>query len=131
MADVSVRRRRHLRLWRFANPCIRPLAGVMPWWVLLETTGCRSGAVRRTPLARGPRDDGMLWLIAVHGRRADWVRNIEATPLVRIKIGGRWHIGRASVQPYNVQIVRRFSAYARRGPRTFGIEPVVIPIELT
>jgi deazaflavin-dependent oxidoreductase (nitroreductase family) len=103
----------------------------MPWWVLLETTGRSSGLPRHTPLARGPRDGGTLWLIAVHGRRADWVRNIEVTALVRIKMSGRWHAGHASIRPYDTEMVGRFSAYARRGPQAFGIEPAMIAVEIT
>ena len=32
-----------------------------------------------------------MWLIAVHGRHAGWVRNLEVTPEARIKLAGRWH----------------------------------------
>jgi deazaflavin-dependent oxidoreductase (nitroreductase family) len=131
MADVSAKRRRHRRFWRVVDPMVRRLAGLMPWWVLLETTGRRSGVARRTPLARGPREGTTQWLIAVHGRHADWVRNIEATSMVRIKTAGRWHTGHASIQPYDADVVRRFNAYARGGPRTFGIEPALIAIKIT
>ena len=33
-----------------------PLAGLAPWWVVLETKGRRTGRQRRTPLANGPFD---------------------------------------------------------------------------
>lgn len=131
MAEVSIRRRWHLRFWRVVDPWTRRLAGVMPWWVLLETTGRSSGLPRRTPLARGPKDGETFWLIAVHGRQAHWVRNIEMTPLVRIRMNGRWHAGCASVQPWDAKMLSRFSAYARSGRRAFGIEPVMIAIRLS
>src|SRR3954471_15680785 len=76
--------------WRVVNPLARPLAGVVPWWVLLETVGNRTGATRRTPLAAGPMDGGAMLLIAVHGRASGWVRNIEAQPQVRLRHRGQW-----------------------------------------
>jgi deazaflavin-dependent oxidoreductase (nitroreductase family) len=116
--------------WRLVNPPTRILAGVAPWWVLLETRGARTGKPRRTPLARGPIDGNVLWLISVHGRHAAWVRNLEATPVVRVRLAGRWHIGRASVQPYDEGVAQRFNAYARGGPRFLGIDPVLVRVEL-
>ena len=39
--------------WHLTNPFVRRLAFLMPWLVVLETTGRRSGKPRRTSLARG------------------------------------------------------------------------------
>jgi deazaflavin-dependent oxidoreductase (nitroreductase family) len=65
---------------------------------LLETTGRRSGRPRVTPL--GARQDGdTVWIVAEHGRRANYVRNIEADPRVRVRVGGRWRTGAATVLP--------------------------------
>lgn len=72
----------------------------------------------------------MVWLNSVHGRHAQWVRNLEASPEVRIKLSCRWHHGHASVHEYDEPIVRRFNVYARSGPRTLGIDPVLVRIEL-
>ncbi|MFL5885749.1 MAG: nitroreductase family deazaflavin-dependent oxidoreductase [Thermoleophilaceae bacterium] len=119
-----------MAFWRVVNPPTRPLAGWAPWWVLLETTGRRSGLPRRVPLARGPIDGDIAWLIAVHGERAGFVRNIAADPRVRLKLGGRWRTGRASIVPFDEQVARRFNAYARSGPRTLGIEPKMLRAEL-
>jgi hypothetical protein len=58
------------------------------------------------------------------------VRNIEASPEVRIKLSGRWHAGRATVHDYDEAMGRRFNLYARSGPRTLGIEPVMVRVEL-
>jgi hypothetical protein len=58
------------------------------------------------------------------------VRNLETTPEVRIKISGRWHHAHATVHEYDESIVRRFNAYARSGPRTLGIDPTLVRIEL-
>jgi deazaflavin-dependent oxidoreductase (nitroreductase family) len=130
--DAAQRRRRsrHRVVWQIINPPTRRLAGFAPWWVLLETRGRRTGTPRTTPLARGPRDGEVVWVNSVHGRHADWVRNLEATPEVRIKLGGRWHHGHATVHDYEEEIVRRFNLYARTGPRTPGIDPALVRVEL-
>ncbi len=44
-------------------------------------------------------DGDTFWIVAEHGRRAGYVRNIEADPRVRIRVGGRWRTGRATVMP--------------------------------
>ncbi len=124
------RRARHRIFWKIVNPPTRAAAGIAPWWVLLETQGRRSGKRRRIPLARGPRDGDVVWLGSVHGRRASWVRNIEASPEVRIRMSGRWHDGRATVHDYDEVIGRRFNLHARSGPRMLGIEPTLVRVEL-
>lgn len=116
--------------WRVFNPLVCRLAGLAPWWVVLETRGRRSGLPRRTPLARGPFEDGAVWLAAVHGRHASWVLNLVANPAVRLKLGRRWRYGRAAVEPFDAERMRRFSSYARLGPRTLGIDPVLVRVEL-
>ena len=71
----------------------------IPGDALLETTGRRSGVPRRTPVCNG-LDDQTFWLIAQRGRAADWVRNIEADPRVRVKVSGLrtgWQAGIACI----------------------------------
>jgi deazaflavin-dependent oxidoreductase (nitroreductase family) len=124
------RRSRHRIFWRVVNPLTLRFAGRAPWWVLLETRGRRTGQPRRTPLARGPVDGNVLWLASVHGRHAHWVRNLELSPNVRVQLAGRWHDAHAAVVEYDEKIARRFNAYARTGPRTLGIGPVLVRVEL-
>ncbi len=124
------RRSRHRIFWRIVNPPTLRFAGRAPWWVLLETTGRRTGRPRRTPLARGPVDANVLWLASVHGRHAQWVRNLETAPQVRVRFSGRWHDGHAAVVEFDETLARRFNAYARTGPRTLGIDPVLVRVEL-
>jgi deazaflavin-dependent oxidoreductase (nitroreductase family) len=124
------RRARHKIFWKLINPPTRGVAGLAPWWVLLETRGWRSGTRRRTPLARGPLDGDVVWLTSVHGRRATWVRNIEASPEVRIRLSGRWRDGRATVHGYEQPIASRFNLYARSGPKLLGIEPALVRVKL-
>jgi deazaflavin-dependent oxidoreductase (nitroreductase family) len=80
------------------NPIVRRVAGtrlVAPW-ALLETTGRRSGQPRRTPVGNG-LVGRTFWIVAEHGRRAGYVRNVQANPHVRVKIRGRWRDGTAHV----------------------------------
>ena len=86
---------------RLLNPVmVRALeAGLVPrGWALLETTGRRSGRPRRVPVGDGLRDD-TFWIVAEHGCHADYVRNIERDPRVRVKVRGRWRTGTAHVLP--------------------------------
>ena len=115
--------------WRLVNPPTRLVAGVAPWWVLLETTGNRTGLTRRTPLAAGPVADGEMLLIAVHGR-CGWVRNIEAQPAVRLRHRGRLYDSTATVEAFDADLARRFNLYARSGPRIAGIDPVIVRVRM-
>ena len=125
------RRRDALVFWKLANPLTRPLAGFAPWWVILETTGRRSGKVRRTPLAAGPIDGDTAWLIAVHGDHSSFARNLAVNPNVRLKHRGRWRTGTATLLPLDDAIVRRFNAYARSATlRGVGIDPRLVRVEL-
>lgn len=85
---------------RVFNPPIKALAahGLVPTVALLETTGRKSGKPRRTPVSMGlDRAANTFWIVAEHGRSAAYVRNIEADPRVRVRIGRRWRTGIANV----------------------------------
>lgn len=125
------RRRVIKAFWRIFNPLAMPLAGRVPWWVILETTGRKTGKPRRTPLARGPRQGDTTWIVAVHGAHAGFVRNIQKDPRVRMQMSGRWHEGTATVGPMDPEVVNRFNLYARSGPRTLGIDPALVRIDLS
>ena len=117
--------------WRIFNPVANRLAGIAPWWVVLETTGNKTGKRRQSPLARGPVDGNVAWVIAVHGRHSGIVRNIAADPRVRFRLRGRWHAGTARAQPLDPAIVKRFNRYGRSGPKVVGWDPLLVRIELT
>ena len=117
-------------VWRIMNPPNRLLAGIAPWWVVIETIGRRTGERRSTPLARGPIDGPTTWLISVHGRHASWVKNLEQSPAVRLRIKRRWQSGTAAVIPYDTRVINRFNLYARLGPAAVGIDPAVVRIDL-
>jgi deazaflavin-dependent oxidoreductase (nitroreductase family) len=71
-----------------------------PGDALLETTGRRTGQPRRTPVCDG-LDGETFWLVAQRGHRADWVRNIQTNPRVRVRIrtgsGLGWRAGTAHI----------------------------------
>jgi deazaflavin-dependent oxidoreductase (nitroreductase family) len=81
-----------------------------PTHALLETTGRKTGRPRQTPVGNGLDASGRtFWIVAEHGRRAAYVRNIEANPRVRVKIGRRWRIGTAELLPDDDPIERQQS----------------------
>ncbi len=83
------------------NPIVRGLFRLglpAPGTAILETIGRKSGEPRRNPVTNG-LDDGTFWIVAEHGRRANYVRNIEANPRVRVRIGRRWQEGSARLLP--------------------------------
>ena len=86
---------------RLVNPIVRPLLehGLAPrTHALLETTGRKSGLPRRVPVGNGLRGD-QFWVVTEHGRAADYVKNIEKDPRVRVKVGRRWREGTAHLLP--------------------------------
>jgi deazaflavin-dependent oxidoreductase (nitroreductase family) len=83
------------------NPVVRGLFRLglpAPGTAILETIGRKSGRPRRNPVTNG-LDDGVFWIVAEHGRRASYVRNIEVNPHVRVRIGRRWRRGTARLVP--------------------------------
>ena len=86
---------------RLFNPLVKAAtnAGLpVPGIAILETTGRKSGQPRRTPVTRS-LDGDTCWIVAEHGHNAGYVRNIQADPKVRIKLGRRWRTGTAHVLP--------------------------------
>lgn len=85
------------------NPVVRlawALKLPIPGDALLETTGLRTGKPRHTPVCDG-LDGDLFWLVSQRGHDADWVRNLEAIPQVRVKVRGGpragWRTGTAHV----------------------------------
>jgi deazaflavin-dependent oxidoreductase (nitroreductase family) len=86
---------------RLLNPLVKAAANAgipLPSLVILETTGRKSGQPRRTPVGKAV-EGNTLWIVAEHGRRAGYVRNLEANPRVRVKLGRRWRTGTARTMP--------------------------------
>ncbi len=121
---------------RLLNPVVRTAARLglpLPIVVILETRGRRSGQPRRVPVGKALEGD-TLWIVAEHGRRAAYVRNIEADPRVRVRVGRRWRGGTARVVEDDDWRERQ-----RRMPknrlnsamvRVMGTEPVTVRVDL-
>lgn len=60
--------------------------------LLLTTTGRISGKPRVTPL-QYEEIDGEIYIGSVRGTKADWYRNIEANPIVSVRVKARQVIG--------------------------------------
>jgi deazaflavin-dependent oxidoreductase (nitroreductase family) len=95
------------------NPLMRLLlaVGVNPLGLaILETRGHRSGKIRRVPVGNGRKGDS-FWIIAEHGTRAGYVRNIEHDPHVRVRLRTglryRWVPGIATVRPDDDPLARQ------------------------
>ena len=85
------------------NPPIKILFAMglaLPGYALMETTGCKTGKPRRTPVGDG-RVGNQFWIVAEHGVKAGYVRNIAQNPRVRLKLRhgvlARWHTDTAHV----------------------------------
>lgn len=109
---------RFVQRW-VVNPPVRLLLhlGAMPMgYALLETRGRRTGKPRRTPVGNG-RQGEVFWIVAEHGRRAGYVRNIASDPRVRIRmrlgLRFRWVEGIASIRPDldPIAVQRRLAAW--------------------
>jgi deazaflavin-dependent oxidoreductase (nitroreductase family) len=119
---------------RVFNPVVKTVLrhGRFPGWALLETTGRKSGLARTTPVGDG-LDGSTFWIVSEHGRRSAYVRNIEANPRVRVKVGRRWHDGTAHVladdDPY--ERMRKLGRPANDTlVRLVGTEHLVIRVDL-
>jgi deazaflavin-dependent oxidoreductase (nitroreductase family) len=119
-----------------ANPPMRALlrAGVAPpGCALLETIGRRSGEPRRTPVGDGLVDGSdTFWLVAEHGFQSGYVRNMQANPRIRLKIGRRWRTGTAHPLPDDDPVARQASMpqLNARAVRVFGTDLLTIRIDL-
>ena len=95
------------------NPLMRLLLVVRinPYGlVILETRGHASGKIRRVPVGNGRKGDS-FWIIAEHGMRAGYVRNIARDPHVRVRLrsGLRYHWvpGIATLRPDDDPLARQ------------------------
>ncbi|MBL1107443.1 nitroreductase family deazaflavin-dependent oxidoreductase [Streptomyces sp. 5-8] len=124
--------RKHRIVTRFQRYVANPLNRRLPFQVLLETTGRKSGLPRQTPVG-GRRVGDSFWLVSEFGRKSQYVRNIQADPAVRVRIAGRWHHGTAHLLPDDDAAARlralpRFNSAA---VRAFGTDLLTIRVDLT
>jgi deazaflavin-dependent oxidoreductase (nitroreductase family) len=99
---------------------------------LLETTGRKSGQPRVTPVGNGLRGDA-FWIVTEHGWASAYVKNIQANPRVRVKVGRRWLAGTAHILPDD-DPYERMRVLGRRANdatvRLVGTEHLVIRVDL-
>jgi deazaflavin-dependent oxidoreductase (nitroreductase family) len=134
--DRLARKRRWSRFAsvKVLNPLMRRAleTGLVPGWALLETTGRRSGQPRRVPVGDGLRGT-QFWIVAEHGRHANYVRNIEQNPRVRVKVRRRWLEGTAHLLPDDdprarLRMLRR--PWNDIGLRAMASEMLVVRVDL-
>jgi deazaflavin-dependent oxidoreductase (nitroreductase family) len=129
---------------RIVNPPVRLMwrHGFMPsGFALLETTGRVTGRPRLTPVGDG-LVGGTFWVIAEHGTKASYVRNLQANPSVRVRLRQRghpiWRNGIAHLMPgddpaarqrtiVGSSIVRRINSI---GVRLMGTDLLTVRIDL-
>jgi deazaflavin-dependent oxidoreductase (nitroreductase family) len=120
---------------RIVNPLVRWAAGrglAGRSVALLETTGRKSGQKRVTPVGNGLRGN-VFWIVTEHGWSSAYVKNIQADPHVRVKVGRRWRSGTAHILPDDDPYERM--RMLRRGVndatvRLMGTEHLVIRLDL-
>lgn len=129
---------------RILNPPIKlayRLGLVPPGYALIETIGRKSGQRRTTPVGDG-QIGNEFWIVAEHGLRAAYVRNLRENPRVRLRVRRglktTWITGTAQVvtddDPRERQrmlartsISRRLNAFV---VRAMGTELVTVRVDL-
>src|SRR3954451_12710491 len=100
--DAAARRRTRLIQRYLLNPPAKALAwlGLSRRHLLIDTIGRKSGETRRTVV--GYTSDGAtLWVVAEQGRYAGYVRNLEATASVRVRLKRKWRDSAATIVDSN------------------------------
>ena len=86
------------------------LGVIPPGYAMLETIGRKSGQARRTPVGDGTVGDE-FWIVAEHGLKAAYVRNLQANPRVRVQtrkgMGTVWRSGTAEALPDDDPLARQ------------------------
>ncbi len=91
-----------------------------PGWVLLTTTGRKTGLPREVLLPCERFADGLI-VISTYGGRSDWMRNMRADARVRITCAG-WHLnGRAEIVHDVAKKQSLISAHPFFPPAPFGL----------
>lgn len=73
------------------------LSRLVPWLVMIETIGRRTGKPRRVVLDVARREGSGLWVLAGDGYEARWLMNLLAHPTCRVWHRGRRYVARAKV----------------------------------
>lgn len=88
--------------------------------LLLTTTGRRSGLPRVTPL-QYEEIDGVYYVGSARGAQADWFRNVQANPRVKVQIGEREFEGTAEAVTDPARMADFFELRLQRHPFMMGL----------
>jgi deazaflavin-dependent oxidoreductase (nitroreductase family) len=128
------KRRLSTALSRYAvNPVVKLAVRLrlVRGWVILETRGRRTGQPRQTPVGNGLAG-ATFWIVAEHGSKAGYVRNIAADPRVRVFVNGRWRRGTAHALPDDDPVERQRSlpTLNARVVRLMGTDLMTVRVDL-
>lgn len=87
--------------------------------LLLTTVGRKSGLLRVTPL-QYEEVDGVIYVAAARGQKADWFRNIVANPYVEVRVKNRHFHGLAEPITDPTRIADFLELRLQRHPRMVG-----------
>ncbi|MBI3361904.1 MAG: nitroreductase family deazaflavin-dependent oxidoreductase [Chloroflexi bacterium] len=87
--------------------------------LLLTTTGRKSGLPRTTPL-QYEEIDGAIYVASARGAQADWFRNVEANPRVRVRVKSCQFDGTAQAITDPSRIADFLELRLRRHPKMIG-----------
>lgn len=97
-----------------------------PRFLMLEHTGRTSGQPRRVVLEVLARGADTRLVASGFGRRAQWFRNIEADPHVRLYLGGHGPRAALARELGREEAAATLSEYAEAHPKSWaGITPVL------
>ena len=119
--------------WFFRAPVVLyriGQGGLMPVQSMLTTTGRKSGQPRRAVVDVLQHDAATdtYYVVSAYGERADWYRNLQANPTVRVQVRWRKFSGRATTLPENeaeeflLDFWRGHRLYARTMFRLVGVK---------
>lgn len=117
---------------KVVNPRVVRTAGDLGnRYALLETIGRTSGVARQNPVGNG-LIGGEFWIVAEHGEQAQYVKNIRANSLVRVRVDGAWRPGLAVILPDDdpLQRQRTLDPKTAREVRMLGTDLLTIRIDL-
>ena len=128
--------KRTLKQWQrlnkfFSIPLYRlgflPLFGMSKIFLLLFTTGRKTGKQRITPLEYRKRN-GIIHVVAGRGKKAHWLKNLQANPdAVKIRVGFRKYKASfnifKTIEEKNELLVWYVTKYPKAAKYLFGWDP--------
>lgn len=87
--------------------------------LILTTTGRKSGMPRQTPL-QYEEIDGLIYVASARGTAADWYRNLQKQPQVKLQFGDRQLEGVAETVAEPAQIADFLQYRLEHHPRMIG-----------